>query len=57
MQGGHRRISRILDGLGSPDPAVAAAMLGSWDVLRLRDPDLEDDVHWDDETEQLGYFE
>jgi hypothetical protein len=54
MLGGCRRINRILDGLGSPDPAVAAAMLGSWDVLRLRDPDLEDDVRWDDETVPFG---
>jgi hypothetical protein len=52
--GGYRRIHRILDGLGSPDPAVVAAMLGSWDVLRLRDPDLEDDVHWDDTTEPFA---
>jgi hypothetical protein len=32
---GHSRLRKILDGLTSPDPAVVATTLASWDLQRL----------------------
>lgn len=32
---GHRRLRKILDGLGSPDPTIVAQTLASWDVQRM----------------------
>lgn len=52
--GGYRRFQRILDGLSSADPAVAADMAKSADVARLRCPDVCGDDDFETEFARLG---